>query len=218
VLRLGPGAGVAVFDGRGREFAGRVSAAGPSGVTIEVLEPRAAAPEPAVRITLAQVVLKGDKMDEVVRDAVMVGAAGIQPVVSARAETTLATLRRAGRVERWRRIAVASAKQCGRAVVPQVHEASALDACASGADVAACRLVLVEPSHARAAGLDALASGARPAAAVVLVGPEGGWTSDETALLETRGFRAISLGPRTLRADAVPIVALSLLQFVWRDL
>ena len=72
-------------------------------------------------MTLVISVLKGDKMDDVVRDAVMLGVGAIQPVVSERAETSLATMARSGRVARWQRIAVSSAKQCGRAVVPPIH-------------------------------------------------------------------------------------------------
>jgi 16S rRNA (uracil1498-N3)-methyltransferase len=73
-----------------------------------------------VALTLAQAVLKGDKMDDVVRDAVMLGFAVVQPIVTARSEVSLSALTRGDRHERWQRIAVSSAKQCGRAVVPVV--------------------------------------------------------------------------------------------------
>lgn len=220
VLRLAPGATVAVFDGCGREFAARVESVVRGRVSLQILEPREAAPEPAVAITLAQAVLKGDKMDDVVRDAVMLGAAEIQPVVSARAEASEAALRQARRVERWRRIAIASAKQCGRAVVPHVREVVALGALLSGRSEAdsAMKLALVEPSQPRGQSLETLETGRRPAAALVLVGPEGGWTPDELSQVEAGGFRLVTLGARTFRADAVPVAALAILQFIWGDL
>lgn len=220
VLRLGVGARVAVFDGRGREVAARVTGAGSRGVTLEVLEARAAAPEPGRPITLAQAVLKGEKMDEVVRDAVMMGATAILPLVSARAETSLSALRRAGRVRRWERIAVASAKQCGRAVVPPIAAARPLAAWAGDRwePGGPLEVALVEPSLPAGEPIAGLAASPAPAAAVVLVGPEGGWTPEEVEAFAQRGARLVSLGGRTLRADAVPIVALSLLQFMWGDL
>lgn len=223
VLRLGVGAVVAVFDGRGREFAARVASVGRAGVTLDLLEPRASAAEPTCALTLAQVVLKGDKMDEVVRDAVMVGAAAVQPLVSARAESSLSALRKADRVARWQRVAVASAKQCGRAVVPPIRPASTLGAWVTGPtavadDAGALALALVEPSVPAGEGIARLGVSPGPRSAVVLVGPEGGWTPAEIEQMAARGVRLVSLGPRTLRADAVPIIALSLLQFMWGDL
>src|SRR5438034_9215919 len=123
VLRLGVGDSVAVFDGRGHEYLARVAtvARGSTGeVRLQVLSRVEPPPEPAVAITLVQSVLKGDKMDDVVRDAVMMGVAAIQPMVTTHAETTVAALMR-GRVDRWRRIAISSVKQSRRAVVPEVR-------------------------------------------------------------------------------------------------
>jgi 16S rRNA (uracil1498-N3)-methyltransferase len=58
----------------------------------------------------------------------------------------------------------------------------------------------------------------KPTSATVLVGPEGGWTPGEIAFAERGGFGLLTLGQRTLRADAAPLVALSVLQFLWGDL
>ena len=116
VLRLAAGDPLTVFNGDGGEFAAVVAAVSKARVTVRLvrrLTPRAEVP---IALTLAQAVLKGDKMDGVVRDAVMLGLAAIQPIVTARSEVTLATLTRGARRERWHRVAVSSAKQCGRAV------------------------------------------------------------------------------------------------------
>src|SRR6187397_1621022 len=120
VLRLGVGDEIAVFDGAGREFRGIVERVTRDAADLRVVEEIAAAPEPAVRITLAQAVLKGDKMDDVVRDATMMGAAAIVPLIT---EHTVAHIKPGAAPDRWRRIAIASAKQCRRAVVPVVHPA-----------------------------------------------------------------------------------------------
>src|SRR5262249_61099720 len=89
-LRLGAGDTVHVFDGRGHEFVGRVASAARRDVRVQLLSPVAAAAESAIAITLAQAVLKGDTMDEVIRDAAMLGAIAVQPLVPKRAETTVA--------------------------------------------------------------------------------------------------------------------------------
>jgi 16S rRNA (uracil1498-N3)-methyltransferase len=83
----------------------------------------------------------------------------------------------------------------------------------------ALRLMLVEPAASHAAeSLSALQSnGAVPADAAIFVGPEGGWTEAECATAQSRGLRLVTLGHRTLRADAVPIAAISVLQFLWGD-
>jgi 16S rRNA (uracil1498-N3)-methyltransferase len=218
VLRLTAGAIVAVFDGKGKEFSARVESARRDHVNLEILEPRQPAQESTLAITLAQAVLKGDKMDDVVRDAVMLGVADIRPVVSARTETSLAAMKKAKRAQRWRRIAVASAKQCGRAVVPQVEEPVALAEFVRSAPLAAMKLALVEPSQPRGESVEILKANPRPQAAIMVVGPEGGWKPDELEQFSGGGFRLVTLGSRTLRAEAVPLAALALLQFIWGDL
>jgi 16S rRNA (uracil1498-N3)-methyltransferase len=177
-------------------------------------------PEARVAVTLAQAVLKGDKMDEVVRDAVMMGVAAIQPMVTARSEVTLASIQRGHRQERWQRIAVSSAKQCGRAVVPAILGPRAFEAVAASlADMTlpGPGLMFVEPSSSG----DALSPGdldaTPPRETTVLVGPEGGWTPEEIERASTVG-RLVTLGSRTLRADAMAIVALAALFAVWREI
>lgn len=245
VLRLGVGDTVAVFDGRGHEFLARVAGGGadkPRDVRVQLLSRIEPAPEPAVPITLVQAVLKGEKMDDIVRDAVMLGVAAIQPLVTKRTEVTVAALLRGARVDRWKRVALASVKQSRRAVVPDIRVPLTLETYL-GEPPAALRLMLVEPGAAATAeSLSALAGGRAssaptsnpasaqssrasatsipapaPTDAAVLVGPEGGWTEQEIAQARDAGVRLVTLGHRTLRADAVPIVAVSVLQFLWGD-
>jgi len=215
VLRLGVGDAVSVFDGRGNEFLARVSHVASRDVRLQVVARGEPAREPAVPITLAQAVLKGDRMDEVVRDAVMLGAAAIQPLVTARTETTIAALIRGARLDRWRRVALASAKQCRRAVLPEIRTPLGFEhyLAEPPADL---RLMLVEPgADARAEPLSILRPAAVPGDAAVMVGSEGGWTEGEWTAARAAGIRLVTLGGRTLRADAVPIAALSVLQFLW---
>lgn len=215
VLRIGVGDTVAVFDGRGSEFLARVTHAGIRDARVTLLSRVQPAAESAVLVTLVQAVLKGDKMDEVIRDAVMLGAAAVQPLVTRRTETTVAAILRGARVDRWRRVALASAKQSRRAVLPEIRTPLTLETYLDE-PVSGARLMLVEPgSHADVEPLGALRREPAPAEAAVWVGPEGGWDEREWSAARERGARLISLGPRTLRADAVPVAVMSVLAFLW---
>ena len=219
VLRLSTGDMVAVFDGRGHEYLARV--AGTTGrreVRLQLLSRAEPAAEPAVPITLVQAVLKADKMDDVVRDAVMLGAAAIHPIITRRTETTVAAVMKGSRMDRWRRIALASVKQSRRATLPEIRLPLRFEDFLDEPP-ASMRLMLVEPTASvQAESMAALRGEPAPAEAAVLVGAEGGWTKEECADAAARGVRLMTLGHRTLRADAVPVAAISVLQFLWNDL
>jgi 16S rRNA (uracil1498-N3)-methyltransferase len=219
VLRLTVGDTVAVFDGRGREFLARVAAAARRDVRLQLVSRCEPAAEPSVSLTLAQAVLKGDKMDDVVRDAVMLGVVAVQPLVTQRTELTAAALRRGARVERWQRVALASVKQSRRAVLPEIRTPLTLETYL-GDPPAALRVMLVEPkgSDQTPDTISVIQRRPAPHDAVVLVGPEGGWTDQECAAAAAAGVELVTLGHRTLRADAVPVAAISVLQFLWGDL
>jgi 16S rRNA (uracil1498-N3)-methyltransferase len=218
VLRLGPGDMVAIFDGRGQEFLARVVAADRRDARVQVLSRIEATVEPSVPLTLVQAVVKGDKMDDIVRDAVMLGVAAIQPIVTARTEVTVAALGRAGRVDRWKRVALASVKQSRRAVLPEIRGPLTFETWL-GDPRPATTLMLVEPgASSEVEPLSVLRDLPAPLEAAILVGPEGGWADGERAAARERGIRLVTLGKRTLRADAVPVAAISVLQFLWGDL
>jgi 16S rRNA (uracil1498-N3)-methyltransferase len=219
VLRLKPGDAIVVFNGRGGEFAAAVESIGASRVQVKVGAPLQPAPEPRIAITLAQAVLKGDKMDDVIRDAVMVGVAAIQPIITTRTEVSRQTLDRAHRRERWARIAVSSAKQCGRAVVPPVLdpiEFDELPAAISSLRLPGPALMLVEPrAAAETIGLGEL-DGPPPAEATIVVGPEGGWTPEELVHAAT-ACRLMTMGGRTIRSDAMAVMAIAALFARWGE-
>jgi 16S rRNA (uracil1498-N3)-methyltransferase len=229
VLRLGVGDEVAVFDGRGHEFSARVVSVERRDVRVQLVSRIDPAVEPTVALTLAQAVIKGDKMDDIIRDAVMLGIAAVQPLVTSRTESTVAQLTNGNRLDRWRRVALASVKQSKRAVLPEVRRPLTLEAYL-GDPPAALRLMLVEPEAGsageagpageagRAEPLSALQGQPNPQDATIFVGPEGGWAEKEIDAARAHGVRLVTLGHRTLRADATPVAAISVLQFLFGDL
>jgi 16S rRNA (uracil1498-N3)-methyltransferase len=228
VMRLGVGDEVAIFDGRGHEMLARVERAAPKGVTLAVIRPIPAPPAPGVPILLVQAVLKGDKMDAVVRDATMAGASAIVPIVTERSLVSVSALTRGHAVERWQRVAVSSAKQCGRAHLPAIAPPSSFDAWLNTPSEGN-RLLFVEPSLEDSGGwhscgshlrhiLTSFDEGASHSSAshpvACIVGPEGGWADGERERAVTAGCVATTLGSMTLRADAAGLIAVSLVRFL----
>lgn len=210
VLRLGPGAPVRVFDGRGHEWRATVEAAGRAGVVVLLGAPVPTVPEPPVHVTLGVGLQKGNGMETVIRDATALGAIAIVPLSTTHVAIPARARGSQAATERWQRVAVAAVKQCGRATVPVVRPLATLDEVLAP-PVAERILMCVEPRRVSAAE----GVGSRPAAALVLLGPEGGWTDEEIALAVARGARLLHLGPRTLRADLAPAVLLSAMWTAW---
>ena len=214
VLRLVAGDRVAVFDGRGREYAARVERADRMHASVRLLTPIEPKPEPRIPYVLVQALLKGSGMDDIIRDATMVGARAIQPVLTS--HVVVKSLKSAV-TERWQRVALASAKQCRRAVVPEVLATQPFEQwLASGEHD--LRLLLVEPS----AGWDARSMRSfvgqpPPASAAVIVGPEGGFERSEIQDAVDAGCVPVTLGSLTLRADAMALAAGALFRFLWED-
>jgi 16S rRNA (uracil1498-N3)-methyltransferase len=216
VLRVPRGAFVTVFDGRGAEYLARVETQSHRDARLRIVARMEPAPELSVRLTLAQALLKGDKMDDVVRDGTMLGVAAVQPVRTSRSNVSR---RSRGSTERWKRIALSSAKQCGRAVVPEIRSIVDLENLVRG-EGADWRLMLVEPSVSGNGILrmSDVRDRPRPASCTLLIGPEGGWAREEIALATQAAFLPLTLGNRTWRADAVPVAAVAALELLWGDL
>jgi len=196
VHRLGAGDRLVLFDPeRAIEADAEILDAGRRAVLVRVDEPRAAL-RPAREITLIQGIGKGDKLDAIVRDATELGATRIVPAICARSVARPD----AARAERWRRIAIEAARQCGRGDAPVVTAPVSFGEAVRRPGEGA-RLCL-DPRAPRAIG-EALAT-IGPATAVALaVGPEGGLTGEELAEAERAGFTRVTLGPLILRTETV---------------
>lgn len=203
VLRLEGGDPIIVFDGRGGEWDAIVMTADKDAVFVQILQDRAPIPEPALRVTLAIGLLKGNTLDDVVRDATALGVAEIVPMVTAHCVVPKKA-RGEEAIARWERIAVAAAKQCGRSTLPLIHDTTPfMDVLRRPADA---RVICIEPVYP---GSEKLVVAADAKTATVLIGPEGGWSSTEVATARLAGYQGLQLGPRVLRAELAPVVALS---------
>jgi 16S rRNA (uracil1498-N3)-methyltransferase len=199
VMRRGVGEPVCLFNGRDGEWSGRVEALhkGKARFLVEALR-RPQADEGA--LTLMFALLKRDTTDLVAQKATELGVSVLQPVITER--TNAARTNR----DRLRAIAIEAAEQCERLTVPTVHApvglAEALAAWPADRPLfCAMERADVEPLRPV------------PGPVGLLIGPEGGFGPRDHALLDRAGFaRAVSLGPRILRAETAVIVGLALLQ------
>lgn len=175
-------------------------------VVCRVAELRPASVRPSRAIALLQGIGKGDKLDAIVRDATELGATGIVAVESARTIVRLGS-KAASRIERWNRIAVEAARQCGRGDAPRVEgPLSFADAVRAHAESDALKLCFWEKATEPAAPhLRDLTPGR---ALVFVVGPEGGLEEGEVKEAREAGFHVVSLGPFILRTETVAAAVL----------
>jgi 16S rRNA (uracil1498-N3)-methyltransferase len=208
VLRAQPGMEADVVAG-GHVFHAEVAAVTPQEVRFNLIAELEA--EPALPVTLVVAVYKFDRMEWAIEKATELGIAAVAPVIARRTEKHLAQAAEK-RVERWRRIAHEAAQQSRRSDVPLIYDPVSLAHRVKEAPQAT-RLVLAEQERTvtlRNAMEEAVVAAEEEMPALeIAVGPEGGWAPAEEALFDANGWRAVSLGPRILRAETAAIAALA---------
>ena len=209
VLRHAVGDAVQLFDGSGQEFLGELIEVGKKAVRVELRESFAGLTESPLRIHLGQGLSRGERMDWAIQKATELGATDITPIVSERCEVRLKDERTDKRMAHWRQIAISACEQCGRSVTPRIHPPIGLADWLLQVE-AELKLVL----HPVA---EPLQSHAKPGSLAFLIGPEGGLSEAEVQQAKAQNFHAARLGPRVLRTETAPVVALSLAQQLWGD-
>ncbi|WP_404299450.1 16S rRNA (uracil(1498)-N(3))-methyltransferase [Halomonas sp.] len=215
VLRLGEGAPLRLFDGRGLEASAVLVEASRKRVVVRIESVVNGQGESPLIVHLGQAISKGDRMDYAIQKAVELGVAAITPLYTEHGDVRLRGEREAKKIAHWQAVAASACEQCGRTRVPPVHPPLALADWLAERDEA-LRLVLHPATDSEAKAL--LECEAVPASVALVIGPEGGLTKVEVDAARTRGFAPLSLGPRILRTETAPVVALSLLQYRFGDL
>lgn len=211
VLRLRAGDEVECFNGRGRAWKCEIDFHGSDAHVRAISE--LPSNESELRVTIYQGLPKLDKLDLIVQKATELGACRIVPVNMARSVARAEGKDAAKKRERWQRIAIEAAKQCGRACVPEVVQpisfAQALD------DMRGRELMLMPYELHRGKGIAALDRGAHDVG--VLIGPEGGIDAAEAERAQAAGALPITLGPRILRTETAAIATLAMLMLHMGD-
>lgn len=213
VLRLRPGAPLALFDGAGGEFQGEILAVDGDQVRARVGARAAALRESPLAITLVQGVSRSERMDWTLQKATELGVRCVQPVLAARSVVRLDERQAEKKLRHWQAIVAGACEQCGRSVLPIVRPPVELRRWLGDTPREGQRLVLSPGSPASLAGLSTTASRVE-----LLIGPEGGLDDSELEAAAVAGFAPVRLGPRVLRTETAGIVALAVLQALWGDL
>ena len=197
VMRLGPGAELLVFDGQSGEWLARIAEAGRKRMTLSV-ERKMSEPETIPDVWLAFAPVKRAQTDWLVEKATELGAARLIPVITRR------TVAERVKLERLEAIAIEAAEQCGRTRLPDIAQPTALKALLAERDPAR-RLYFADEG-----GGEPVARAFERDPALILIGPEGGFTDEERALIRAAPNSVpVSLGPRILRSETAALAALA---------
>ncbi len=209
-LRLQPGERLTLTDDRGRRYRTEIAEVTSAALTGRILETLSAPPKTSPTIVLGQSLLKGEKMDWVIQKATELGVDRIAPIVSTHSVVRPRADRIRQQLARWQRIALEAAQQSERWSVPTIDEPVMISKLLTRSTSAASKIVLAERSSGTS--LTTVALPAMQDELWLLIGPEGGWDGDELSQVLEHGYRAVTLGPRILRAETAAIAAISVLQ------
>ncbi len=213
VLRMKSGDSMRVFNGLGVEVVAEIVSASRNRVECRALERMATAP-PRCRITLAQAIPKGKNMELVIEKATELGVSEIVPLLTTRTVVQLNAADAEKKREKWQRVAIEAAKQCGQNWLPAVRAPQSLRTFFEGCGACDLRLIgsLEKDAYSLKAVLeDRLRSSI--SSALILIGPEGDFAPDELALARENRCAPITLGPIVLRTETAAIYCLSVLGY-----
>ena len=208
VLRLQSGDEVSLFDGRGRAHCGYIVEIGGERVTIEVGAALRSNESP-LSLSVAVAVPKGDIMSLIVQKLTELGVSHIRPLLTEHSESIPAAIDK--RLDRWRRVALETSKQCGRSAIPDLSASVSLEELLNSEVSHAVWVAQPDASPILPERIDENRS------PTLIIGPEGGWSSNELELIIGSSAERFSLGPRTLRVETAAIVAASLFQWLVGD-
>lgn len=215
VLRLRLGHPLILFDGRGGEYDAEISKIDKRSVEVHINQYREVNNESPLRITLAQGITRGQKMDFILQKAVELGVDRIVPVMTEYGNVRLDEERQQKKIEHWDGIIIGACEQCGRNKIPELVAPSSFEECLgidNGIDIGMTKIVL----HPGAGG--SLSKLAKPEGEIMLlVGPEGGFSDNEIEKACAADYQVINIGPRILRTETAALAAISACQVLWGD-
>ena len=212
IMRLKEGDEVTVFDGSGKEYTGRIESIRNKNVIIGVDKVAVTTPKSSAEISLAQTLIKKDKIDYIVEKATELGVSEIIPIETKRAVVRPGESRKEHKLERWHKIAIEAAKQCGRTDLPCIKEIRQFedllkDFCKYDGVIMPC---LTEKTISLKDAVSRLKDSKK---ILLMIGPEGDFTPAEIARAEENGALLVSLGGLVLRSDTAAVATLAMLNY-----
>ena len=211
-LRMKEGQQVLLFDGSGAEFPAVISEVSKKSVEVELTQRIERSSESPLDLHLGQVISRGDKMEFTIQKSVELGVNTITPLISGRCGVKMDQKRFEKKLIQWQKIAISACEQCGRNTVPVIRPIMQLEEwCSETFDGLKLNL------HPRAKySINTLPT---PVEKVrLLIGPEGGLSSEEIDMTQDYQFEETLLGPRVLRTETAALTAITALQVRFGDL
>ena len=214
VLRLKCGDKVILFNGDGWDYLGEITALLKNKLHISVISKTQLSNESPFFIHLLQPLCRTEKMDWCLQKATELGVSKITPVITERVNINIPNDRLEKRINHWHAVINSACEQSGRAKIPFLQSPALLEKIISVKLEEQLKIIAVPDS------INALtpAGNENTTSCICLIGPEGGFTSNEIALTSDAGFNTISLGPRILRLETAVVSTITLLQSTWGDL
>ncbi|RUM43333.1 MAG: 16S rRNA (uracil(1498)-N(3))-methyltransferase [Desulfurobacterium sp.] len=212
VLRLRKGDEIIIFDGEGKEYLAEIEAASPTSVRLKVLEEININRDSHLRSTLYMgLTNKLQKFELAIQKATELGVTEIVPVICKRSSNAQNVKNWENKLRRWEEIVINAAKQCGRNILPVIHQPVRLLEIEDSSELA---FVLWEKGGKSLKDYESFSA----SSVSFIVGPEGGLDKEEIEILKEKGFKSIYLGKRILRAETAAIAGMTLVQYTWGDL
>jgi 16S rRNA (uracil1498-N3)-methyltransferase len=213
VLRLRVNDPVQIFNGAGLACDAAINSITGKHVDVKIIRLHPAQAKSPLQIVLGQAMTSSEKMDWIVQKATELGATEIQPVQTQRSVAKLTSERAEKRTEHWRGVVIAACEQSGRNDLMQVQAPVELSHwLADSRNTSGSKFILLPD------GAVSLHDQEKPQGPVtLLIGPEGGFTADETLMAKQAGFVPVLLGPRVLRTETAAIAGITALQLLWGD-
>lgn len=213
VLRINKHSPLILFNGDGYDYPGQPVTFHKKAVTVRITERIPARKESVLETHLVLGVSRSTHMDYAIQKTVEAGVSEIHPVITDRTVTRFSDQTRANRQRHWQNIIISACEQCGRAVLPILHEARDLGSLHPlGEDIRGFVLDMGASNTLAHFSRDPLGK------VWLAIGPEGGFSETETARILAKGFEAVALGPRILRTETAALTAVISAQMLWGDL
>ena len=209
-----PGDEIVIFDGTGPEWTAEITSVNREAVSVIAGRSSDPGTEPSLQVTVCQALVPSERMEFVIQKGTELGAVRFVPITTERVQSKDSQPNER-RLERWKKIATEAAEQSGRTQVPDILPVHSLESCVSAMCAEGPVLLLWEEEmpgkDLRTAVRESLSGASRRVA--VLVGPVGGLSASEVGTARDTGAIVVGAGPRILRAETAPVVALAALMY-----
>ncbi|MGX5172841.1 16S rRNA (uracil(1498)-N(3))-methyltransferase [Aliikangiella sp. IMCC44653] len=216
VLRYKAGQTLCLFNGDGYEYTATIEKIEAKQAWVTITQAEQQLSESPLNLHLFQGIAKGDKMDLIIQKSVELGVKSITPVFSERCNVKLDHKRLEKKMLHWKKVLISACEQSGRAIIPALQPPLTLNSAAS-LPATGQTTIYLEPTADSSLSQIHKPKDA-PHGINLFVGPEGGLSDSDIAILKSLGAVGVSLGPRILRTETAGFCCISILQSQFGDL